>query len=91
MFSIITLENIYFSDENNEMMNLKRESKVYSYKEQLEELQLRREIEEKKKKDGKTKNPQYTPKQLEAIKNQRLKEQAIRQKLTIVSYKIYMF
>jgi hypothetical protein len=66
-------------------MNLKRESKVYSYKEQLEELQLRRELEEKKKKDGKTKPPRFTPKQLEAIKNQKTKEQAIRSRLTIVS------
>lgn len=72
-------------------MNLKRESKVYSYKEQLEELQLRREIEEKKKKDGKNKKPQYSAKQLEAIKNQKLKEQAIRQKLTSVGFIIYNF
>lgn len=62
-------------------MNLKRESKAYSYKDQLEELQLRRELEEKKRKEGKIKEPQYTPKQLEAIKNQRIKEQAIRNRL----------
>lgn len=62
-------------------MNLKRESKAYSYKEQLEELQLRRELEEKKRKEGKIKEPQYTPKQLEAIKNQKIKEQAIRDRL----------
>ncbi|CAG9834134.1 unnamed protein product [Diabrotica balteata] len=69
------------NDSNNDM-NLKRESKVYSYKEQLEELQLRRELEEKKKKEGKIKPPQLTPKQLEAIKNQKLKEQTIRSRLT---------
>ncbi|RZC38970.1 translational activator GCN1-like, partial [Asbolus verrucosus] len=60
-------------------------SVVPGYKEQLEELQLRREIEEKKKKDGKVKPPQYTPKQLEAIKNQKVKEQAIRARLSIVT------
>lgn len=67
-------------------MNLKRESKAYSYKEQLEELQLRRELEEKKRKEGKIKQPQYTPKQLEAIKNQKMKEQAIRTRLQEVSF-----
>lgn len=68
-------------DESNAEMNLKRESKAYSYKEQLEELQLRREIEEKKRKEGKFKPPQFSPKQLEAIKNQKLKEEGIRKRL----------
>lgn len=63
-------------------MNMKRESKVYSYKEQLEEMQLRRELEEKKRKEGKIKTPQYTPKQLEVIKNQKIKEEKIRNRLT---------
>ncbi|KRT80352.1 Armadillo repeat containing protein [Oryctes borbonicus] len=63
-------------------MNMKRESKAYSYKEQLEEMQLRRELEENRRKEGKIKDPQYTPKQLEAIKNQKSKEQAIRERLT---------
>ncbi|XP_030761834.1 eIF-2-alpha kinase activator GCN1 isoform X2 [Sitophilus oryzae] len=68
-------------EENSAEMNLKRESKAYSYKEQLEELQLRRELEEKKKKEGKIKPPSYTAKQLEAIKNQRVKEEGIRKRL----------
>lgn len=71
-----------FSNDSNTEMNMKRESKAYSYKEQLEEMQLRREMEEKKRKEGIIKPPQYTPKQLEAIKNQRLKEEKIRTRLT---------
>lgn len=55
---------------------------AYSYKEQQEELQLRREIEERKRREGKIKEPQYTPKQLEIIKAQRDKEQVIRTRLT---------
>lgn len=79
------INKLTFSDESNAEMNMKRESKAYSYKEQLEELQLRREIEEKKRKEGKVVEPKFTPKQVEAIKNQTIKEQAIRSKLTEVS------
>lgn len=60
----------------------KRENKAYSYKEQLEEIQLRREIEEKKRRDGTWKPPQLTQKQKEAIKNQTEKEKNIKQRLT---------
>ncbi|CAG9865117.1 unnamed protein product [Phyllotreta striolata] len=68
-------------DDSNAEMNLKRESKAYSYKEQVEELQLRRELEEKRIKEGKIKPPKLTVKQQEAIKNQTVKEQAIRSRL----------
>lgn len=63
---------------------MKRESKAYSYKDQQEEQQLRRELEEKRRKAGKMKEPQYTPKQLEIIKAQKDKEQAVRNRLTQV-------
>lgn len=46
---------MFNSNEDSKEMNMKRESKAYSYKEQLEELQLRREIEEKKRREGKIK------------------------------------
>lgn len=88
---VITLDLIWClcrSDANSEI-NMKRESKVYSYKDQLEEMQLRRELEEKKRKEGKIKEPQYTPKQLEAIKNQKIKEQGIRNKLKKVNIFFY--
>lgn len=83
--SIITMTNRLmhvFRNEDNLEINMKRESKAYSYKEQLEELQLRRELEERKQKDGKNKTPkEYTQKQKDAIKLQTTKENAIRTKL----------
>lgn len=68
-------------DSKQSLSQLKRESKVYSYKEQLEEIQLRKELEEKRRKEGKVKPLQYTPKQKEAIKAQMDKESAIRGRL----------
>lgn len=75
------------NDENDILnaMNMKRESKVYSFKEQQEELQLRRELYEKRKKEGKIKEPKLTPKQEEAIKAQYAKENAIRNRLIEMS------
>ncbi|XP_058447618.1 stalled ribosome sensor GCN1 [Malaya genurostris] len=69
------------SDEQMNTAHLKRENKAYSYKEQLEELQLRGEIEEKRRKEGKSKPPQLTPKQKEAIEKQTEKEKAIKARL----------
>ncbi|ODN04906.1 Translational activator GCN1 [Orchesella cincta] len=66
--------------------NMKRESKVYSYKEQLEEIQLRKELEEKRKKSGK--GPNYNAKQLEAIKVQLAKESAVRAQVAELDAKI---
>ncbi|XP_046621828.1 eIF-2-alpha kinase activator GCN1 isoform X1 [Neodiprion virginianus] len=78
------------NDENEILnaMNMKRESKVYSFKEQQEELQLRRELYEKRKREGKIKEPKLTPKQEEALKVQTAKENAIRARLTGLNSKI---
>lgn len=73
------------ADDIYKDLSKKRENKVYTYKEQLEEIQLRREIEEKKRKEGKWKPPQLTPKQQEAIKNQTDKEKAIKNKLNMLN------
>ncbi|XP_049938173.1 eIF-2-alpha kinase activator GCN1 [Schistocerca serialis cubense] len=70
------------ADDDLNIKNMKRESKAYSYKEQLEELQLRRELEEKKRREGKLKEPELTPKQKEILRLQLEKESAIRARLT---------
>ncbi|KAM0733122.1 Stalled ribosome sensor GCN1 [Formica fusca] len=78
------------NDENDILnsMNMKRESKVYSFKEQQEELQLRRELYEKRKREGKIKEPKLTPKQEETLKAQIAKENDIRKRLTELKAKI---
>ncbi|CAG9783453.1 unnamed protein product [Diatraea saccharalis] len=75
-------------NEDSKEMNLKRESKAYSYKEQLEELQLRRELEDKKRKEGKIKEVPLTSKQKEAIKAQLAKESAIRERLSALNARV---
>ncbi|CAB3252124.1 unnamed protein product [Arctia plantaginis] len=75
-------------NEDNKEMNMKRESKAYSYKDQLEELQLRREIEEKKRREGKIKEVPLSAKQKEAIKAQLAKESAVRQRLSLLNRRV---
>ncbi|KAL1132575.1 hypothetical protein AAG570_010527, partial [Ranatra chinensis] len=69
--------------------NIKRESKVYSFKEQQEEIALRKELEDKKRKQGKITEPELTPKQKEAMRLQLEKEAAIRSRLTQAEEKLY--
>lgn len=76
------------SDEIYSTSGLKRENKAYSYKEQIEELQLKREIEEKKRKEGKAKPIKLTLKQQEVIRNQTEKEQQIKTRLKDLSHKL---
>ena len=70
------LESI--QSEKDSTMNLKRESKAYSYKEQMEELALRKEIEEKRRREGKHVEPKLTPKQKELLNVQLEKERKTR-------------
>lgn len=79
--SFFRLEN---ADENV-VKNMKRESKAYSFKEQQEEIQLRKELEEKKKKAGKVKAFEFSDKQKEIIRLELEKETKIREKLKQVS------
>lgn len=72
-------------DELYKDLSSRRENKIYSYKEQLEEIQLRRELEQKRRAEGKWKPPQLTPKQREAIDRQMEKERTIRQRLTVLN------
>lgn len=71
--------------------NMKRESKAYSYKEQQEEIMLRKEIEAKKIKEGKLKKPELSTKQKEAISLELEKEATIRNKLKSVSIYIFVY
>lgn len=70
---------------------MKRESKAYSYKEQQEEIMLRKEIEAKKIKEGKLKKPELSTKQKEAMNLELEKELIIRNKLKSVSnFKVFL-
>ncbi|XP_023197971.1 eIF-2-alpha kinase activator GCN1 isoform X2 [Xiphophorus maculatus] len=64
--------------ENTKKVNIKRENKAYSYKEQIIELELQ---EEMKKKKGIKDEVQLTSKQKEMIQVQLEKESAVRKKL----------
>ncbi|KAK7087777.1 stalled ribosome sensor GCN1-like [Littorina saxatilis] len=61
--------------------NMKRENKLYSYAEQMAELELRREMEKKKGKKAEA-MPKLTKKQEELLAAQRQRESEIRHRLT---------
>ncbi|XP_065343673.1 stalled ribosome sensor GCN1 isoform X1 [Cloeon dipterum] len=77
-------KSVASADSNDGLMNaknMKRESKAYSYKEQVEEMQLRKELAEKRKKQGLKVEPELSQKQKEAIRLQLEKESAVRSRL----------
>lgn len=78
-------KSVVSSDTNEGILNaknMKRESKAYSYKEQVEEMQLRKELAEKRKKKGVKDEPEMSQKQKEAKRLQLEKETAIRSRVS---------
>ena len=68
--------------------NIKRENKAYSYKEQLAEIELRKELEEKRKAKAGGKEAALTPKQKEIVTKQLQKEDGVRQSVLKVYKKV---
>ncbi|XP_072770375.1 stalled ribosome sensor GCN1-like [Nerophis lumbriciformis] len=71
--------------ENTKKVNIKRENKAYSYKDQIIELELQ---EEMKKKKGIKDEVQLTSKQKEMIQAQREKETSIRTRLQVLDVEL---
>jgi len=68
--------------------NVRRENKLYSYKDQMEEMQLRKEIEKKKGKKPTEAAPKLSKKQEEQLAATKEKEAAIRDKLMKLNAKV---
>ena len=84
-FLTVTLSSVFFfSAKEVQSGNIARESKLYSYKEQMEELALRKELEAKRAREGRAGPEKLTPKQKEAIANQLDKESKIRSRVAEV-------
>jgi hypothetical protein len=85
-------KSVVSSDTNEGILNaknMKRESKAYSYKEQVEEMQLRKELAEKRKKKGVKDEPEMSQKQKEAKRLQLEKEAAIRSRVCDLNKTLY--
>ena len=86
LFDKRVLEQI--QNEGDASKNIKRESKAYSYKEQMEEIALRKELEEKRRREGKVVQPKLTPKQKEMLNAQLEKESKIRAEVAAIKNRV---
>ena len=75
-------------NEGDASKNIKRESKAYSYKEQMEEIALRKELEEKRRREGKVVQPKLTPKQKEMLNAQLEKEAKTRAEVKAIKDRV---
>jgi hypothetical protein len=73
--------NTLFSDDDPSAVkhNVRRENKLYKYKDQMADLQLQREMAEKRRREGK--EIKLTPKQMDAQRTQLAKERHIRERV----------
>ena len=74
------LDNL-LNESSQKTSNIRRENKAYSHKDQMEEIALRKEMEEKKRREGKLVEPKLNPKQKEALDNQLEKESLVRNRI----------
>ncbi|GAB6030116.1 hypothetical protein CHUAL_005795 [Chamberlinius hualienensis] len=82
----LVIDNVH--EEIVPAKNIKKESKLYSYKDQMDELELRKEIEAKKLAKGIKAKPGMTPKQEEAMKNELARESVIRNRISSLCVKV---
>ncbi|XP_071180493.1 stalled ribosome sensor GCN1-like [Mytilus edulis] len=81
LFDKSMLEKFEKNDDSKQA-NIKRENKLYSYAEQMAEIELRKELDKKKGRSVKETKPKLTKKQEEMLEAQREKESKIRSRLT---------
>ncbi|KAI0222670.1 eIF-2-alpha kinase activator GCN1 [Lamellibrachia satsuma] len=72
--------------QDNKVANMKRENKLYSYAEQLAEIELKKELEKKKK--GKKEEPKLTKRQQEAVEAELQKESELRARIMQFDHRV---
>ncbi|VDO30821.1 unnamed protein product, partial [Haemonchus placei] len=78
---------LIFSDEGEITYNMRRENKAYSFRDQVAEMQLRRELAEKKRKEGKLTAAQKQVMEKELAKEKEIRDE-MRQKYVVAEAKL---